>query len=97
MRRFAVTTISCLLAVGACAPAYYDPPPVPAMPAEQVPAPPRSRVSLIWQPGHYDWNGSAYVWIPGEWVDRAGHGTLWQDGHWRRSGPTSEWVPARWL
>ena len=71
--------------------------PVPPIRAEQVPAPPNSNVVLIWQPGHYDWTGAAYVWVPGSWVDRAGHGTLWQDGYWRQTQRESVWVPAHWI
>lgn len=97
MRHFRATVLLCALALEGCAIPYIEPPPVPPTPPERVPVPPAARISLIWQPGHYDWTGTAYVWIPGEWVDRAGHGTLWQDGFWRRTGQTSEWVPAHWL
>lgn len=65
--------------------------------AEQVPVPPRSTVTLIWQPSHYDWDGANYQTIPGVWVTRAGHGTLWQDGYWRSNSPISEWVPGHWM
>ena len=97
MNRCAVPML-CVLLLGACV-AVYPPshPPVPPLPAEQVPAPPRSPVALIWQPGHFDWNGTGYVWVTGEWVGRGGHGTLWQDGFWQRSGDGSAWVPAHWM
>lgn len=78
--------------------AIYSPhPPVPPVRAERVPSPPKSSVVMIWQPGHYDWDGAGYVWIAGEWVDRAGHGTLWQDGYWQQTNQTSMWVPAHWI
>ena len=83
--------------LGACAPLPPDHPPVPPSRAEQVPVPPRSNVTLIWRPGHYDWNGSGYTWIPGEWIDRAGRSSLWQDGYWRQVSGRSVWVPAHWL
>lgn len=99
MRRLAVVlaSVSILLSEG-CA-ASLDPihPPVPPPLPERVTAPPASSSVLIWRPGHYDWNGSSYAWIPGEWVARAGHGALWQDGYWRRSGGTSVWVPGHWI
>lgn len=72
-------------------------PPVPAVLNERVPPAPRSPVALIWQPGHYDWDGARYDWVDGRWVPRAGHGTLWQDGYWDPSGGTSVWVPAHWI
>lgn len=87
----------CLLFFGGCGALVTDHLPVPPIRTERVPAPPRSFVVLIWQPGHYDWNGSGYVWVSGKWVERAGHGTLWQDGYWRQTNQTSEWVPAHWI
>ena len=91
-------TVALILALGACAmegPAGYPVAPPPR--AELVPAPPQSRVPLIWRPGHYDWDGARYVWVPGEWVDRAGHGTLWQDGYWRRQDGQYVWVAPHWM
>ena len=72
-------------------------PAVPPLQSEEVPAPPRTRTVVIWRPGHWDWTGAAYAWAPGEWVERAGHGTLWQDGYWGVAAGTSVWVPAHWL
>ena len=88
--------VLCLLLQG-CAATYATHPPVPPALAELVPAPPQSDVSLIWQPGHFDWDGTDYVTVPGRWVERAGHGTLWQDGYWRPSNGPSVWVPAHWI
>ncbi len=75
-------------------------PPHPAVPpllSEEVPTPPLTRTVVIWQPGHWDWTGDTYAWMPGEWVERAGHGTLWQDGYWSIAAGNSVWVPAHWL
>lgn len=94
--RPAVLLAACLMLGQGCTVPYADHPPVPPALAEDVPAPPRSPITLIWRPGHYDWTGTGYVWVGGEWVDRAGHGSLWQDGYWRRSGPNPVWVPAHW-
>ncbi|MBV9813486.1 MAG: YXWGXW repeat-containing protein [Acetobacteraceae bacterium] len=87
------TLAATLVACGASYPAY---PQVPAPLEEQVSAPPPSPVPLIWQPGHYDWNGAGYAWQRGQWVPRDGHGTLWQDGYWVREGERYRWVPAHW-
>ena len=98
MRRITLVPALCLPLLAGCVATYpMLHPPIPPIRAEQVPAPPRSSVVLIWQPGHYDWNGRAYVWVPGEWVDRAGHGTLWQYGYWQDSAQSSAWVPGHWL
>lgn len=90
--------IACLCAalVGGCGPTSSHPA-VPRIPSERVPVPPSSRTTLIWQPGHFDWTGLRYVWIPGRWVERAGHGTLWQDGYWRDSPTGDVWVPGHWM
>ncbi len=72
-------------------------PPIPAPQAEEVPAPPVWYTPLIWQPGHYDWDGSHYVWSKGEWTDKAGKGTLWQDGYWEQQGDNYVWVRGHWL
>lgn len=74
-----------------------DPPPIPPVRAERIPAPPSSRVTQIWQPGHWQWDGRDYVWLDGEWVARSGHGSLWQDGYWRRQGNDHVWIAAHWL
>lgn len=97
--RRGITVLMILLVaqLGSCAPLPADHPPVPPLRAEQVPAPPRASVTLIWQPGHYDWNGFEYTWIAGEWIDRAGRASLWQDGYWRQVNGRSVWVPAHWL
>lgn len=89
--------IALLFALSSCASVAADPPAIPPIRAERVPAPPASTVTLIWQPGHYDWIGSAYLWTPGEWVPRAGHGPLWQDGFWRKGPDGFVWEPAHWL
>jgi YXWGXW repeat-containing protein len=72
-------------------------PPVPAARAEVMPKPPVSAEPLIWQPGHWDWDGRGYVWAPGQWVGRAGHGAMWQDGYWTLHNGGWAWVPAHWV
>jgi hypothetical protein len=85
------------LALAGCAVYTANPyPPVPPPQAEVMPKPPVSAQPLIWQPGHWDWNGANYVWTPGAWVPRAGHGSLWQYGYWTLSGGTWVWVPSHW-
>ena len=87
----------CLMTIAGCAGGRVTHPPVPRALDEQVPAPPRSAAVQIWQPGHYDWDGRDYVWVPGEWVDRGSHSALWQDGYWRETAAAPVWVPAHWL
>ena len=80
--------------VGAAYNPYPQPPPVRA---ETIPLPPVSEQPLIWQPGHWDYDGQGYTWREGRWVERAGHGTQWQDGYWSNATGSWAWVPAHWL
>ncbi|MGA8197963.1 MAG: hypothetical protein WB902_31895 [Acetobacteraceae bacterium] len=74
------------------------PPPVPPPPmTETIPNPPVTATPLIWQPGHWDWTGSAYVWSAGEYVARAGHGDLWMPGFWEKTPSAWVWHPAHWV
>ncbi len=71
-------------------------PPVPAPMVETMPKPPVTAEPLSWQPGHWDWNGTGYVWQPGQYVPAAGHGPLWQSGWWTQTPSGWVWQPAHW-
>jgi WXXGXW repeat (2 copies) len=73
------------------------PVPVPAPMAETMPKPPVSAEPLIWQPGHWDWTGNAYVWIPGQYVSAVGHGNRWIGGFWEPTDTGQVWHPAHWM
>jgi hypothetical protein len=66
-----------------------------APPAARVEVAPAPREGYIYEPGHYAWNGSAYVWVDGQFLrSREGHewrpyvlerrGERWhyRAGHW---------------
>lgn len=72
----------------------FPPPPPPRM--EAVPKPPVSGEQLLWQPGHWDWNGNGYSWQSGEYVPAAGHGNLFQPGYWSQTPSGWVWVKAHW-
>jgi hypothetical protein len=72
----------------------YPPPPVAL--AETIPNPPVTREPLMWQPGHWKWTGSGYVWAKGQYVPAAGHGNMWMPGWWSRSAGGWTWQPAHW-
>ena len=77
--------------------ADVPPAPIPPPPtAETVPLPPVSATPLIWQPGHWDWTGTAFIWAPGQFVPRAGHGEYWMPGFWDRIDSGWIWRPAHW-
>lgn len=71
-------------------------PPAPAPMSEVIPKPPVSATPLIWQPGHWDWNGTAYVWAPGQYVPAEGHGSMWLPGYWQKTEAGWQWQPAHW-
>jgi hypothetical protein len=72
-------------------------PPVPPLISEGLPPkPPVTAEPLMWQPGHWDWNGSGYVWARGQYVPAAGHGNLWVPGWWSRSQAGWSWQPPHW-
>jgi multidrug efflux pump subunit AcrA (membrane-fusion protein) len=71
-------------------------PPVPPPMTETVPKPPVTAEPLMWQPGHWDWNGTGYVWAPGQYIPAAGHGSLWVPGWWSRTQAGWKWQAAHW-
>jgi hypothetical protein len=79
------------------APARAQPPPWAAMPPprqEVVPAKPGQ--NLVWQPGHWRWDGRDYVWIGGRWIEPAGRGRRWVPGHWQQFRGQWVWVEPHW-
>lgn len=71
-------------------------PPLPPALSETIPKPPVTSTPLMWQPGHWDWNGSGYAWAPGLYVPAAGHGNLWMPGWWAKGASGWTWQPAHW-
>jgi hypothetical protein len=68
-------------------------PPVPAPQAEIVPPPPAPHYR--WEPGHWHWNGAAYVWVAGHYVTRRGP-AQYVPGQWVWNGNAWLWEPAHW-
>ena len=89
-----------LALLAGCAPpasTAFTPPPVPPPRPEVIPKPPVTGTPLAWQPGHWNWNGTGYVWESGEYVAREGHGTLFQPGYWQQTTAGWQWVAPHWL
>ena len=70
-------------------------PPIPALPLEQPPLPPVSATALVWQPAHYDWNGTAYRLVSGTYVPAEGH-QAWVPAWWSLQSGSWVWMPAHW-
>jgi len=70
-------------------------PPVPAARVEVVPSAPSATV--VWEPGHWRWNGATYEWLPGSYVERTVvTGTRWVEPHWEGRGGSWVWVDGHW-
>jgi hypothetical protein len=52
---------------------------------------------VVWEPGHWHWNGTTYVWIRGHYVERTAAGARWVPGEWVQRGGAWVWVPAHWI
>jgi hypothetical protein len=60
-----------------------------------MPPPPGSGVA--WQAGHWYWNGTAWSWVEGHYVERPQATAVWQPGHWEpREGGGYVWVDGHW-
>ena len=70
--------------------------PIPPLRAEMVPPPPGGR--MIWEPGHWHWDGYRYVWRGGHYVERRPHYGHYAEGHWRWNPRQGRyvWMPAHW-
>jgi hypothetical protein len=84
------------LAAAGCVATVTTPyPVVPAPRVEVIPTAPSTTV--VWEPGHWQWNGATYEWVPGRYVERAAIvGTQWVNGHWENRGGGWVWVPGHW-
>jgi hypothetical protein len=90
-----VAALAMAVGVAACVVEPVNPYPAPPpLQAEVVPAAPPGQ---FWEPGHWHWNGGAYVWIPGHYIVRAAGVTHWEHGHWANRGGTWVWIPGHWV
>ncbi len=91
-----LTALALLALLAACA-TSAPPAPIPPAQPEAIPKPPVSAVPLTWQPGHWDWTGSTYVWVPGQYIDLDGHSATWMPPYWEKTPSGWVWRPAHWL
>jgi hypothetical protein len=69
-------------------------PPPPARKAEARPS--RPAVSAVWAPGHWQWNGRAYVWVDGAWRIPPSRRHDWQPDAWITIGGEALFSPGGW-
>jgi hypothetical protein len=70
--------------------------PIPPPRAEVVPPPPGGR--MVWEPGHWHWDGVRYIWIGGHYVERRPHYGHYAEGRWIWAPREGRWIwrPAHW-
>ncbi|HEX9275615.1 MAG TPA: hypothetical protein VGA51_04350 [Casimicrobiaceae bacterium] len=64
----------------------------PAARVEVVPAP---REGYVYEPGHYAWNGSAYVWVDSQFI-RSREGREWRPYVLERRGERWHYRAGHW-
>jgi len=86
-------TVSAMLAplTSPAAESYPTEPPPPNQ-IEQTPPP---QLGVIWDAGHWEWNGSAYWWRRGAWRD-ARAGSHWVPDRWEQVGNEWHHVAGHW-
>lgn len=96
MRRVArLMIVPALVVLAACSAGF--PPPVPDPMPESIPLPPVSAEPLRWRPGYWNWTGTGYSWVTGEYVPQSKAGTMWMPGQWTRSPSGQVWKPPHWV
>jgi hypothetical protein len=70
--------------------------PIPPPRVETVPPPPGAR--MVWEPGHWFWNGHRYVWVDGRYVERRPSYGHYVEGRWVWAPREGRWIwrPAHW-
>ena len=94
MNRLVVATLAAVLTTATALAQTPPYPPVPPPQTEVIPVAPNERV--VWQPGHWRWNGTTYVWIAGRYIAKPVHAAHWIEGHWAMRGGGWVWVGGHW-
>ena len=93
-RLFLVSLISGAALSGAAL-AQGRPPyePIPRPRFERAPPP---RHGMLWEPGHWHWDGRRYLWFGGRYIPFREEFHHYVPGAWVLVGPRWEWVPGHW-
>lgn len=59
--------------------------------------PPQPTVGAVWAAGFWQWNGTAFIWVPGSWRIAPAAGAIWQVPRWRPHRRGVVFVPGRWI
>ncbi len=91
--------VAATLALGLADTAVAQPPPayapIPPPRYERMPPPPPG-ARVVWEPGHWHWNGRGYVWYGGHYVNVRPQYHHYEPGRWVDRGGRWVWMPAHW-
>ncbi len=72
-------------------------PPIPGLRHEPPPPPPPGPSHrFLWEPGHWQWNGVQYVWVPGRYIERRARHRHFVPGRWVMRHGAWVWEPPYW-
>jgi hypothetical protein len=99
MKWLIVGAAVCLVGIGSASAQPPPPPtyaPIPPPRAEVVPPPPGGR--MVWEPGHWHWDGNRYEWRPGHYIERRPEYGHYAEGRWVWAPREGRWIwrPAHW-
>src|SRR5689334_18602411 len=58
--------------------------------------PPSPGASYVWGPGYHHWDGRAYVWRPGEWMNPPHKRAHWVPPHWQQRHDGWVFIEGHW-
>ena len=72
--------------------------PNPPPPPEAETPPPAPGPSLVWTPGHWNWepSGHNYVWLKGKYMEPPRAHAAWMPGHWVKRPDGWVWEEGHW-
>jgi hypothetical protein len=68
----------------------------PPRPVETIPPPPHEHPGWAWHEGYHRWDGHAYVWVPGYYVEPPHPNAQWVRGYWAHRNGGYVWVEGHW-
>lgn len=63
----------------------------------EIAPPPPAGTQMVWQSGHWSWNGTTWVWTDGRYVAAPQPTAVWEPGHWEPNPSGGyAWVNGHW-
>jgi len=78
-------------------PAVVDVAPTAPPPPRVETIPPPPSAVMVWEPGHWNWNGNDWEWDSGHYAERPRPSAAWVPGNWTQQADGRwTWVPGHW-